>query len=512
MSETPQLDASQLRFTLGLKLKTLRQKLDLPLKEVARRSGLAISYLSEIEKGKKYPKPEKLLHLARALGVPFDELVSPQVSDALGAAKEVFGSEFFREFPFELFGVEPADVFGLITEHPERAGALARTFLEVGRLYDVHVEQFLLAALRSYQELHRNYFADLEASAAAFRAQRLGGKESLEAEDLARVLVADWGYLIEDRALQRDPALNRLRSVYAEGSPPRLHLNGRLLPSQRAFVLAREIGYRHLGLGERVVTSNWLRVDSWEQVLNNFKASYFAGALLIDGERLTGDLERLFARRQFDGEAWLAVVRRHRATPEMFFHRLTEILPQRFGLAGLYFMRFTHQAGAGRAAAGDPFRLTKVFNLSRVPVPHGVGLDETYCRRWPPLRLLAGADARPRRRAGFALRLDAERVRFLDEGAEFLTLTSVRPLSLTDHAGSAVSLGLLLDETLTARVRFWNDPRLPRTDVNLTCERCRLSRRECRERAAPPVLWQAQERQREREAALATLLAGDAAS
>jgi hypothetical protein len=100
-------------------------------------------------------------------------------------------------------------------------------------------------------------------------------------------------------------------------------------------------------------------------------------------------------------------------------------------------------------------------------------------------------------------------VRFLDEGAEFLTLTSVRPLALTDHAGSAVSLGLLLDETLTSRVRFWNDPRLERIDVNLTCERCRLSRRECRERAAPPTIWKAQETHRRREEALERLLAAD---
>lgn len=505
MSEPSALDAAQLRFTLGLKLRTLRQQRDLSLVEVARRSGLAVSYLSEIEKGKKYPKPEKLLELARVLGVPFDELVSPQVSDALGAAKQVFGSEFFREFPFALFGVEPEDLFRLLTDHPERAGALARTFLEVGRLYDVHVEQFLLAALRSYQELHRNYFAEIEESAAQFRHSRLGGRETVTADDLRRLLVADWGYAIDETRLPGDAELRGQRSVYAGGKPPRLYVNGRLLPSQKAFVLAREVGYRHLELEDRVATSNWLRVDTWEQVLNNFKASYFAGALLMDGERLTADLGRLFARKTFDGDAWLQLIRRHDATPEMFFHRLTELLPERFGLAGLYFMRFTH----GRAAS-DPYRLTKVFNLSRVPVPHGVGLDETYCRRWPPLRLLAASSGKPRRRAAFTPRVDASRVRFLDEGAEFLTLTSVRPLALTDDAGSAVSLGLLLDDALTAKVRFWNDPRLERTDVNLTCERCRLSRRECRERGAPPTLWRAQESHRRREEALARLL-GDAA-
>ena len=58
----PELPVEQnLRFILGLKLNQLRKQQSLSLKELADRAGLAISYLSEIEKGKKYPKPGKIL-------------------------------------------------------------------------------------------------------------------------------------------------------------------------------------------------------------------------------------------------------------------------------------------------------------------------------------------------------------------------------------------------------------------------------------------------------------------
>src|SRR5690606_5249438 len=125
---------------LGLKLKTLRQARGLSLKELSERSGLSVSYLSEIENGRKYPKPHKLLDLARVLDVPFDELVSLQVSEELGALKAAFSSDFLRGFPFGLFGVEPEALFGLFSDEPQKAGALLRTFLEVGRSYDLQVE------------------------------------------------------------------------------------------------------------------------------------------------------------------------------------------------------------------------------------------------------------------------------------------------------------------------------------------------------------------------------------
>src|SRR5690606_4376265 len=43
-----------LRFILGLKLKGIRQERGYSLSDLARHSGLSVSYLSEIESGRKY--------------------------------------------------------------------------------------------------------------------------------------------------------------------------------------------------------------------------------------------------------------------------------------------------------------------------------------------------------------------------------------------------------------------------------------------------------------------------
>jgi hypothetical protein len=252
-------------------------------------------------------------------------------------------------------------------------------------------------------------------------------------------------------------------------------------------------------LTKRALTSTWIKVESFEQVLNNFKASYFAGALLIDRDVLREDLRRFFARPKWDGAALLEVMRRYDATPETFYYRLTQLIPRFFGLREIFFMRFSH------ASRTDSYELTKVFNLSRVPVPHGVGAGETYCRRWPGLRLLHEMERAGKARTARPV-VAAQRSHFLDEGAEFFVIAMARPLALSDRANSSVSLGFLLDDTFRERVRFWNDPAVPQAEVNLTCERCPLSPEECRERAAPPVLHEKQERQNRKEEALHQLL------
>ena len=95
-----------LRLILGLKLKNLRQERGASLKEIAQRAGVSISYLSEIEKGKKYPSPDKLLGLAEAFNVTYDDLVSLNVDDKLDPLKEMFSSPFI--------GIAVGAVFGLI--------------------------------------------------------------------------------------------------------------------------------------------------------------------------------------------------------------------------------------------------------------------------------------------------------------------------------------------------------------------------------------------------------------
>ena len=492
------LSPENLRLVLGLKLRAERDRRGFTLQQLAARSGLAVSYLSEIEKGKKYPKPAKLLELAQALEVSYDELVSPKVGEELSPLQAFAGSDFLREFPFELFGVSPESFFGLVSGDPKRAGALLRTFAEIGQRYDVEVEHLLFAALRSYQQLQANYFPELEKAASELRErQGWGVRRALTETELEALLRERWGYEIDHETLAADRDLAGLRSVYDEGPPPRLHVNGKLLAAQRAFLLAREIGYRALGLGERAVTSSWLKVESFDQVLNNFRASYFAGALLIPESALVAQLRRFFGARTFEPQALLSALERFGTTPEMLFYRVTELAPRHFGLSDLYFVRF--QRDADRRFA----RLTKVLNLSRVGSPHGVAASEHSCARWPGIAILE--DPALRRGRG-ATPIRAQRSRFLSDGVEFFVVAAARPLALKPGAVTSVSLGFLVDERLRSAARFLDDPKVPRLDVDLTCERCPLSARECDERAAPASVRERARTIAGREKAIARLL------
>ena len=51
-------------------------------------------------------------------------------------------------------------------------------------------------------------------------------------------------------------------------------------------------------------------MESFEQLRNNFEASYFSGALLIDRRRLEGDLSRAFAASSWDPVAFAALLER----------------------------------------------------------------------------------------------------------------------------------------------------------------------------------------------------------
>jgi transcriptional regulator with XRE-family HTH domain/Zn-dependent peptidase ImmA (M78 family) len=495
-----------LRLVLGLKVRARRDAKGWTLQELSRQSGLAISYLSEIEKGRKYPKPEKLLDLARALGIAFQELVSPRVEDELSPLSAFAGSEFLREFPFELFGLEAGDLFDLISTDPKRAGALLRTFGDIARRHDLEVEQFLFGALRSFQQLHGNHFPEIEEAADRFReAQgwRGGGDKGLEA-DLLEVLERRYGFRVDLEVLAARRELATLRSVYAAGATPMLYLNGRLSSAQRAFAMAREIGYRELGLGERAVTGSWLRAETFDQVLNNFKASYFAGALLLPRQRLLPALERFFGEPRFRAQALVELVREFAATPEMLFYRISQLAPVHFGLTDLFFVRFFRDTARRRS------RLTKVLNLASVTVPYGVSPEEHSCRRWPgvsifeaPGLVAATSASRPP--------VAAARCRFQSEPVEFLVLAMARPLSLQPKTHSSVSLGFRVDARLAEVVRFLDDRSLRRLEVDLTCERCPLPAARCAERAAAPSVLDAQRQLERQEAAIAELLGAAAA-
>lgn len=69
--------ATESRPTPGDTIRAIRKKLGLTLNEVGRRTGMAVSTLSKIEKGRVSLSFDKLLSISKALGVDMAELLEP---------------------------------------------------------------------------------------------------------------------------------------------------------------------------------------------------------------------------------------------------------------------------------------------------------------------------------------------------------------------------------------------------------------------------------------------------
>lgn len=484
-------NTENLKIIFGIKIKTIRTEQGLSLQALSRKSGIALSYLSEIESGKKYPKPEKLIALAQALGVDYDALVSLKVDKSLDPFAALIDSELIQQFPFHLFGISARDILGLFKNDPENAHSFLQTFLQISRAYDMSVETFLFAALRTFQRMHKNYFPDLEKLADAFSKQKEPGSNTLRFARLKQILEEHHGYHVEENDFSEHPALTGFRSILRGARY--LSINSRLLPPQKAFILAREIGFLELGITNRPLTSSWIEVKSFDQLVNNFKASYFAGSLLIEKDSFTRDVKKLLSKSTWDDKAIMALLERYRATPEMLLYRMSQLLPEVFGLDAIFYLRFTNSRD--RLSV----QLTKELNMTDTLVPYGLGISEHYCRRWLPLRLLKKV-----RRDGLAITSGVQKIHFVNSGTTFLLLSLARPLSLAKSRGSAIVIGFKIGQSSRKYINFLDDPTITEEDVGETCERCPLT--DCSERVVEASIISRQNRATTRESALQEFL------
>ncbi len=482
---------------LGMKIRQARQDRGFTLSEFAALCNLSPSYVTEIEKGRKYPKPDKIARMAEVLDVTYDELVSIKLDPSQSYLESFLSSPVLQKFPFDLFGLETSDLIELITRAPTKASALIHALMEVARQYDMKIEHLLRAALRSYQEMHDNYFDHIERAVDRFVAQHgLEDGSPLSLERLRSLVETLLGYEVDETIIQQYPPLRSYRSIYVPGNPPRFLINPRLTPAQKKFVLARELGYAFLNLEERALTSAPDTVESFQQVLNDFKASYFSGALLMPRAAIVEDLQTLFDSPKWEPERLRAFLERYDVTPEMLLYRFSELIPQYFGIK-LHFLRF-HDFG------GD-YRLTKQLNMSRLMIPSGLGLNEYHCRRWLATGLLRELAA-ARARGGPLPVVAAQRSKFLNSDDTYLCIGFARPLTLAPEVGSSVAVGFKYDDDLVRTIRFALDPAIPQVIINETCERCPLTIEECSVRAAPPTILQEQEARRRRQEALQRLM------
>lgn len=472
MSNTTQNE----RIIFGLKVKQLRQEKRLSFADLAKKANMSVSYLNEIEKGKKYPKEDKILQIAEALEVSVDELTSRELSRNLEPVNQLLQSNFLNELPLDLFGIELSKVVEIIANAPIRVGAFISTLLELSRSYALKEENFYFGALRSYLELNRNYFPEIEKAVDRFSRQyQLPPARPIPVERLKALLEDEYQYRIVENGLDNYPELQGLRSVFV---PERheLLLNSRLTPMQKAFQYGKELAFHYLEIKERALTSSLLRINQFEEVLNHARATYFSVALHMPLQGFIEDIRRFFQRETWAGEAFLEIMTRYLANPEMFYHRLTNVLPAFFGIDKLFFLRFTHDLEK------DYYDIDRELHLSRRHHPHSSGLSEHYCRRWIALSMLEEL----KRDDSAKMKVGIQRSHYIGTDDIYLCITIARTSHPDPQKNVSVTLGLELTEELKTVIRFWNDPAISSREVNNTCERCALS--DCVERAAPPTV------------------------
>ena len=480
------VNSDKVKIIFGLKIRQLRLDKKLSLSEVAEKSNLSISYLNEIEKGKKYPKTDKIMALSETFGIDYDSLVSLKLSKQLEPIAELLNSNILNELPLEIFGVEPSDFIELMSEAPAKISAFISTIIEISRNYDMRVEQFYFSVLRSYQEMYDNYFEDLEESAQQFRKLfDITPTTSPNEKLLGDILQNFYGYQLEEFSKEQYPDLVNIRSVYVP-KENKLMVNTNLSTEQKAFTYGRELGYKFLQIKNRPDVSSVLEVDSFEQVLNNFRASYFAGAILVNKNILIDRLTYFFASPKWDENMLLSIMRLFNVTPEIFMHRLSNLMTSHFKINNLFFLRFDNQID------NDLFYLTKEMHLAKLHTPHGTALNEHYCRRWVSLTILKDLE-KIQKEKGYddeEILCNAQISEYIDTGNRYLVIAMAKTSPPNKTMNASVTLGFAIDDNLKSMANFLSDASLPRRQVNETCERCGLM--DCNERKKAPVVLEKQ--------------------
>ncbi|MEO8235917.1 MAG: helix-turn-helix domain-containing protein [Flavobacterium sp.] len=467
------MEEEYIRLIFGLKLKQLRTEKSLSLFGLAKITGLSKSYLNEIEKGKKYPKRDKIVLLTEALDVTYDQLVSLKLDKNLAPIGEILQSRILKEIPLDIFGIKESDLIDIIAEAPLKVNAFINTLFEIAKHYNLSREKFFLASLRSYQEAHNNYFENIENDVERFaKAYSIDLSINLKVKDLEDILIEEYGYTINNEELTEHKELTNLRSVFVPKTKTLL-ISKEADISQRMFIYAKEIGYNFLNITDRLYTFSWIKFDSFDQVLNNFIASYFAGALLIPRKKLVSEMKLFFDSNTLNEELFLNLVARFTDSPETFYQRLTNILPKYFNIKNLFFLRFNYKPERG------DFQLTKELHITNIQEPHANENNEHYCKRWVSIKILKEITTSDKNH------LFESQISSYDHSQnEYLVLASATKDPFRDGYYRSIALGILISPHAQSKVSFLNDAKIKKRKVGVTCESCAIS--DCQERVAPP--------------------------
>ena len=461
-----------IKTVFGLKLRQQRQKKDWSLQDLADKTKLSKSYLNEIENGKKYPKHDKILQLAEVLNCKFDDLVSTKLDKNLAPFGELLQSDFFKEIPLDLFGINKNTLINIISEAPKQITAFINTLIEISQNYNLGKERFYFAVLRSFQELHDNYFPETEKTAQDFAFEnnlKLG--KNIDIEHLEKILTENFGYEIKSENFENHGTLNNLRSLYIP-EKNLLLLNQLLDENQKTFIFAKEIGFNVLKLTPRPNTYSWLDFTSFDELLNNYYASYFAGCILIPKDELVEKLEDFFDEPEWNSQKLAELISHFTNSPETFYYRLTNILSSEFGIKDLFYLCFVKKKDT------DKIQILKELHLNQQQAPHANSMNEHYCRKWIAIKNLKELKEND-------TLTSAQISHYKDSGLSYLVLSTSHKNPFSDGANRSYCIGILLNSNSLKKIKFAKSTSVKSENVGVTCETCNIL--DCDVRKTPPT-------------------------
>lgn len=468
-----------IRLILAFKIRSLRLKHEMSYQSLSDATGLSTSYLSDIEKGKRYPKPDKINLLAQALEVDYDYLISTKTDKKFRPVIDLISSKFTKLFPLDEFGISMDKVVDLFSQTPDKVNAFISTFFKIARNYQIDDQEFYLEALRSYQDLHNNHFPDLELAAVNFTEEYSISSQMVSSPTyLEDQLLELYDIHIDRQRLDNQKLLKSVRSYYSAKSKT-LYLKSNLTSSQECFLICRELGFQYLKLVERPYETTIINIDSFEILWNNYKASHFAAALMMNAESIKQSLIESFRSPTWHENILMDLLDQYKVSPEMLMQRLTNILPHHFGLEDLFFIKLEDKV------EDNGLRMSKDLHLSQLHNPYNNHLDEHYCRRWVAYRSLQEVSSKPKDTITAHVQIS----KFYNTDNFYLCFS----LAEKSNRAKSVTLGLLINDKLRSIMYFLNDPNIPTKTVNTTCERCGIP--DCDERVSPPKYIEQEQRQ-----------------
>lgn len=473
------LSQNYIKLVLGLKLKQLRLEKSLSLTQLAEKSGLSISYLNEIESGKKYPKSDKIAVIAQTLDVSYDKLVSLKLSKQLAPIGDLFESNILEQLPLDHYGIDIRKFVALMSNASIQLSALVATILEMAKSSEMSENNFSRTALRAYKEFNDNYFEELETAVDVFVADnKIDDTPPLQYNRLAKILTEKYFYEIDETTLNTYSELAHFRGFVKNGKTSTLYLNNKISDSQKAFIIAKELAYNHLNYKDRSFSHSNLRLDNFDHLLNNFRASYFATALMMRKEFILNDLREFFGKRKWDENYLIALLEKYNASPEMLFQRMSNLSPKFLGLNKFFFLRFNAKEKINN------YQLSKEVRLNIRRNPGGFQSQEHYCRRWVAVKVLNTLIGDQTNESCKNIVSGVLHSKFYNSNDEFLSISVAKRSQFIPEEYYSVTLGFQFDDELKQKIAFWNDENIPFQTVNDTCEMCKIP--DCEERTAPP--------------------------